>query len=128
MVTYRAENGNLIELPKLTLALSDEMDAVGMAQSSRDRYRLQHEFVKKVCGDGNAAEMLDGDDIEDIDLVALNTTYVGIVNAYAAPVARVQADAVAEQMKALKPVVGAADAVSRISIMGNSRQGFKAVR
>lgn len=128
MVAYRAANGNLIELPKLTLALSDEMDAVGMAQSSRDRYRLQHEFVKKVCGDDNAAAMLDGEDIEDIDLVSLNTTYVGIVNAYAAPVAKVQAEAIAEQMKALKPVVGAADAVSRISVMGNSRQGFKAVR
>lgn len=128
MVTYRATNGNLIELPKLTLALSDEMDAIGTAQSNRDRYRLQHEFVKEVCGDENAAAMLDGDDIEDIDLVALNTTYVGIVNAYAAPVTKVQAEAVMEQMKALKPMVSTADAVSRISVMGNSRQGFKAVR
>lgn len=129
MVTYRSANGGkMIELPKLTIALSDEMDAVGAAQSNRERFRLQHEFVKEVCGDDNAEAMLDGEDIEDIDLVALNTTYVGIVNAYAAPVAKVQADAVAEQMKALKPVVGAADAMSRISVMGNSRQGFKAVR
>lgn len=129
MVTYRSANGGkMIDLPKLTIALSDEMDAVATAQSSRERYRLQHEFVKEVCGDENAAAMLDGEDIEDIDLVALNTTYVGIVNAYAAPVAKVQAEAVADQMKALKPVVGAADAMSRISVMGNSRQGFKAVR
>lgn len=128
MVTYRDTNGNAVELPKLTLGISDKMDEVSVAQSNRERYRLQHEFVKEVCGEEYAAQALDGEDIEDIDLVALNTTYVGIVNAYAAPVAKVQADAVAEQMKALKPVVGAADAVSRISVMGNSRQGFKAVR
>lgn len=128
MVTYRDANGNLIELPKLTIALSDEMDAVSAAQSNRDRFRLQHEFVKEVCGEGNAAAMLDGEEIEDIDLVALNVAYVGIVNAYAAPAAKAQADGVAEQMKALKPVIGAANAVGRIAVMGNSRQGFKAVR
>lgn len=128
MVTYRDANGNLIELPKLTIALSDEMDAVSAAQSNRERFRLQHEFVKEVCGEGNAAAMLDGEEIEDIDLVALNVAYVGIVNAYAAPAAKAQADGVAEQMKALKPVIGAADAVGRIAVMGNSRQGFKAVR
>ena len=128
MVTYRDANGNLIELPKLTIALSDEMDAVSAAQSNRERFRLQHEFVKEVCGEGNAAAMLDGEEIEDIDLVALNVAYVGIVNAYAAPAAKAQADGVAEQMKALKPVIGAANAVGRISVMGNNRQGFKAVR
>ena len=128
MVTYRDANGNLIELPKLTIALSDEMDAVSAAQSNRERFRLQHEFVKEVCGEGNAAAMLDGEEIEDIDLVALNVAYVGIVNAYAAPAAKAQADGVAEQMKALKPVIGAVDAVGRIAVMGNNRQGFKAVR
>ena len=128
MVTYRDANGNLIELPKLTIALSDEMDAVSAAQSNRERFRLQHEFVKEVCGEGNAAAMLDGEEIEDIDLVALNVEYVGIVNAYAAPAAKAQADGVAEQMKALKPVIGAANAVGRIAVMGNNRQGFKAVR
>lgn len=128
MVTYRDANGNLIELPKLTIALSDEMDAVSAAQSNRERFRLQHEFVKEVCGEGNAAAMLDGEEIEDIDLVALNVAYVGIVNAYAAPAAKAQAYGVAEQMKALKPVIGAADAVGRIAVMGNHRQGFKAVR
>lgn len=128
MVTYRDANGNLIELPKLTIALSDEMDAASAAQSNRERFRLQHEFVKEVCGEGNAAAMLDGEEIEDIDLVALNVAYVGIVNAYAAPAAKAQADGVAEQMKALKPVIGAANAVGKIAVMGNNRQGFKAVR
>lgn len=128
MVTYRDANGNLIELPKLTIALSDEMDAVSAAQSNRERFRLQHEFVKEVCGEGNAAAMLDGEEIEDIDIVALNVAYVGIVNAYAAPAAKAQADGVAEQMKAMKPVIGAANAVGKIAVMGNNRQGFKAVR
>lgn len=128
MVTYRDTEGNAVELPKLTLGISDKMDAVGSAQSNRERYRLQYEFVKEVCGEEYAAQALDGEDIEDIDLVALNVVYVGIVNAYAAPAANAQAEGIAEQMKALKPVVGAADAVGRIAVMGNSRQGFKAVR
>lgn len=128
MVTYRDTKGNAVELPKLTLGISDKIDAVGSAQSNRERYRLQYEFVKEVCGEEYAAQALDGEDIDDIDLVALNVVYVGIVNAYAAPAAKAQAEGIAEQMKALKPMVGAADAVGRIAVMGNSRQGFKAVR
>lgn len=128
MVTYRDTDGNAVELPKLTLGISDRMDEVGAAQSNRERYRLQYGFVKEVCGEEYAAQALDGEDIEDIDLVALNVAYVGIVNAYAAPAAKAQAEGIAEQVKALKPVVGAADAVGKIAAMGNSRQGFKAVR
>lgn len=128
MVTYRDTKGNVVELPKLTLGISDKMDEVGAAQSNRERYRLQHEFVKEVCGEDYAAQALDGEAIEDIDLVELNVVYVGIVNAYAAPAAKAQAEGIAEQMKALKPMVGAADAVSKMAVMGNSRQGFKSVR
>ena len=117
-----------MELPKLTLGISDKMDEVSAAQSNRERYRLQYEFVKEVCGEEYAAQALDGEGIEDIDLVALNVVYVGIVNSYAAPAAKAQAEGIAEQMKALKPVVGAADAVGKFAVMGNSRQGFKAVR
>lgn len=128
MVTYRDTRGNAVELPKLTLGISDKMDAVGSVQSNRERYRLQYEFIKEVCGEEYAAQALDGEGIEDIDLVELNVVYVGIVNAYAAPAAKARAEGIAEQMKALKPVVGAADAVGKIAVMGNSRQGFKAVR
>lgn len=128
MVTYRDTKGNAVELPKLTLGISDKMDAVGSAQSNRERYRLQYEFVNEVCGEEYAAQALDGEGIDDIDLVALNVVYVGIVNSYAAPAAKAQAEGIAEQMKALKPVVGAADAVGKFAVMGNSRQGFKAVR
>lgn len=128
MVTYRDTNGNAVELPKLTLGISDKMDEVSAAQSNRERYRLQYEFVKEVCGEEYAAQALDGEDIEDIDLVALNVVYVGIVNAYAAPAAKAQTEGIAEQMKALKPVIGAVDAVGKVAVMGNSRQGFKAVR
>lgn len=128
MVTYRDTKGNAAELPKLTLGISDKMDEVSAAKSNRERYRLQYEFVKEVCGEEYAAQALDGEDIEDIDLVALNVVYVGIVNAYAAPAAKAQAEGIAEQMKALKPVVGAVDAVGKVAAMGNSRQGFKAVR
>lgn len=128
MVVYRDSKGNAVELPKLTLGISDKMDAVGAAQSNRERYSLQYEFIKEVCGEEYAANALDGEDIENIDLVELNVVYVGIVNAYAAPAAKAQAEGIAEQMKALKPVVGAADAVGKIAVMGNSRQGFKAVR
>lgn len=128
MITYRDTEGNAVELPKLTLGISDKMDEVGAAQSNRERYRLQYEFVKEVCGGEYAARALDGEGIEDIDLVALNVAYVGIVNSYAAPAAKAQAEGIAEQMKALKPVVGAADAVGKFAAMGNSRQGFKAAR
>lgn len=128
MVTYRDTKGNAVELPKLTLGISDKMDEVSAAQSNRERYRLQYEFVKDVCGEEYAAQALGGEGIDDIDLVALNVVYVGIVNSYAAPAAKAQAEGIAEQMNALKPIVGAADAVGKFAVMGNSRQGFKAVR
>lgn len=128
MLVYRDRNGNAVELPKLTLALSDEMDAVGAAKSNRERYELQYEFVKEVCGEEYASQALDGESIDEVDLVGLNVLYIGIVNAYAAPAAKAQAEGIAEQMKALKPVVGAADAVGRMAVVGNSRQGFKSVK
>ena len=63
MVTYRDTKGNAVELPKLTLGISDKIDEVSAAQSNRERYRLQYEFVKEVCGEEYAAQALDGEGI-----------------------------------------------------------------
>ena len=126
MNVYRDGQGNSVELPKLTMALSARMDEVGAASTNNARFARQYEFVKDVCGEEYCAEVLDGETIDDIDLVALNVLYIGVVNAYAAPAAKAQAQGVAEQMKALKPIVGVADAVGKFAPQP-SRQGFKAV-
>ena len=110
---YTDNKGNGCELPKLTLALSERMDAISATKANAERYRLQLEFVRDVCGDDFAAKALDGEDVEDIDLVALNVVYIGIVNAYSAPAIKAQMSALIEQTKALKPFVSAIEAARK---------------
>lgn len=110
---FTDNKGNGCELPKLTLALSERMDAISATKANAERYRLQWEFVRDVCGDDFAAKALDGEDVADIDLVALNVVYIGIVNTYTAPAIKAQMSALMEQTKALKPFVSAIEAAKR---------------
>lgn len=110
---YTDAKGNSVELPKLTLALSDKMDAVSATRNNSERYRLQWEFVREVCGDEFAEKALDGFDLLDVDLVALNVVYIGIVNAYSAPALKAQSERIKEQLRDIKPLVSAIEAARK---------------
>lgn len=124
MIRYTTQGGKAIELPKLTMALSEMTDAVESATSTRERYALMRDFLLEVMGEEAAADAIDGDGIEDCDLVALAVTYSGVVDAYAAPVIEEQRRQVDRQVKAMRPAL---DAIERAS-QAAGRQGFKNVR
>jgi hypothetical protein len=117
MVTYRDTKGNAVELPKLTLGISDKMDEVSAAQSNRERYRLQYEFVKEVCGEEYAPRRSTERTVEDIGPRGAERRVRGHRERIRARRPRPD-EGIAEQMKALKPVIGAVDAVGKVAVMG----------
>ena len=122
-VKVRTKAGS-IELPKLTLRLSDMTDEVEGCAENRERYGLQLAFLREVIDGETLAGMLDGDELETVDLTELNLLYAAVVNAYAAPVIEEQARSLDTQLKAVQPAI---NAVERMSA-ARSRQGFRSVK
>ena len=132
-VTYRDANGSVIELPKLTLALSDRMDEVQAETVNAKRYALQLDFLNDVLGSEYVEAELDGTSVEDVDLVSLNILYTAIVNAYTLPVQQAQLEAARKQLQQVQPMLQSVDQMARMQQLANgnaprSRQGFRNVK
>ena len=129
--TYRDRHGNTIELPKLTLAMSDQMDEIEQTESNRERYQMQLDYLTNVLGEQYVKEELEGSTIDDVDLVMLNVLYVAIVNAYALPVQQAQLEAMKRQMTQVQPMLGSLNSIAdiaKIPSFNRSRQGFRNVK
>lgn len=116
--------GGTIELPKLTLRLSDMTDEVEECADNRERYGLQLAFLHEVVDGEELAGLLDGEELEEVDLTELNLLYAAVVNAYAAPIVEEQAKALDTQLKAVQPALSAVERMRA----AQSRQGFRAVK
>lgn len=136
-VTYRDANGSVIELPKLTLALSDRMDEIQAETVNAKRYALQLDFLRDVLGSEYVEAELDGTGVDDVDLVSLNILYTAIVNAYTLPVQQAQLEAARKQLQQVQPMLASVDQMARMQQLatGNaatgatrSRQGFRNVK
>ena len=132
-VTYRDANGSVIELPKLTLALSDRMDEIQGETVNAKRYALQLDFLNDVLGSEYVEAELDGTGVEDVDLVSLNILYAAIVNAYTLPVQQAQLEAARKQLQQVQPMLQSVDQMARMQQLANgnaprSRQGFRNVK
>lgn len=136
-VTYRDANGSVIELPKLTLALSDRMDEIQAETVNAKRYALQLDFLRDVLGSEYVEAELDGTGVDDVDLVSLNILYTAIVNAYTLPVQQAQLEAARKQLQQVQPMLQSVDQMARMQQLatGNaatsatrSRQGFRYVK
>lgn len=114
-----------VELPKLTLKLSDMTDEVERCTDNRERYSLQLDFLREVVPADILAALLDGEELDEIDLVSLTVAYTGVIQAYAAPVIEEQTKSINDQLKAVQPALAA---VERVNKAAQSRQGFAAVR
>lgn len=121
-VRYQAKTGS-VELPKLTLALSQMMDAADREQDGEGRCRLMHAFLAEVFGE-ELPGLIDGETVEECDLVELGVLYAGVTNAYAAPVAAEQRKRINSQIESVKPAI---EAMARLQ-EAQSRQGFRNVR
>lgn len=122
-VRYQSKAGS-IELPKLTMALSDMSDEVERCETTRERFGKMYDFLREVVEPDALSVILDGDTLDSIDLVALGVTYSGIIDAYAAPLVDEQKRQLNAQVSAAKPAL---DAMAKIQA-AQARQGFKAVR
>lgn len=118
------KNGDRVSLPKLTLDLSDAMDAVTACDDNRKRYALQLDFLNRVIPSDILAEELGGSEVTDVDLVALAVLYVKVVNAYTAPVMEAQTKQLRDQLTTLKPIINATVDMSKVMDAGKARRGF----
>lgn len=123
-VTFTDTKGNRHDLPKLTIGMSEEMDAIAKCSDNNERYRRQYDFMGQILSDEELAAELDGDSIETIDLVALNILYVAVVNAYALPVQKAQMDNVRAQLKMVQPAMGALNSISNVANLKNALNGM----
>lgn len=112
-----------IELPKLTMHLSELSDAIEAAQGNRERYQAMWDFMTEALGDA-LPETVDGETLETCDLVSLAVAYTGVIDAYATPIMEEQRRQVREQVSAVQPAIDAMGKLSR----GQSRQGFRNVK
>lgn len=122
-IKYQSKAGT-IELPKLTMALSEMSDEVERAEGTRERFSRMYDFLREVV-DADALEtILDGDSLDGIDLVALGVTFSGVIDAYAAPLVEEQKRQLNSQLAAARPAL---DAMGKLQAV-QGRQGFKAVK
>lgn len=123
MIKIKTKAGS-IELPKLTLKVSDLTDAVEAAGSTRESYEARLALLQEVIEADTLSELIDGEDLEEVDLVALCVLYEEVVSAYAAPVIEAQGKKLNNSLKAVQPALNAVQQVQA----AQSRQGFKAVK
>lgn len=128
MTTYTDANGEVLELPKLTLKLSEEMEAVPNQPSLREVAKAMYAFVSKVLPKDYLAAVLDGSTVDDVDLVALRNTYDGINNAYTEATESGKMQDITERMESMMPMLDAMEKVVNMSNQAQSRQGFKRVK
>ena len=122
-IRYQSKAGT-IELPKLTMALSEMSDEVEVAEGTRERFGKMYDFLREVVDADALAVILDGDSLDSIDLVALGVTFSGVIDAYAAPLVEEQKRQLNSQLAAARPAL---DAMGKIQA-AQGRQGFKAVK
>lgn len=84
-ITYTDSEGQEVTLPKLTLRINKLMDAVDKAQGNEDKLKGELAFLKAVLPAAYVKEALGGSNINDVDIVALNVSYLGVTGAYAQP-------------------------------------------
>lgn len=104
-------------LPKKTLKLAKMIDFAYGAASSEESYKKQYALVKEVLGADATKELLDGDKVEDIDLVMLSIAFVHIEKAYTKPVEDARDDT-ADVMAKMDKIVSVGNAMEKISKTG----------
>lgn len=124
MVTYTAPDGEQFELPKLTIALQEEMENAPKASNTKEQVKNIIAFLKNVLPEEYVTEALGGDKPEDVDIVALRNLYDGVDGAYRAALTSAQMERIEAQMSAAMPVLENMGKLSDIQ----ARQGFRRVK
>lgn len=124
MVTYRDNEGNEFELPKLTISLSEEMSTAASGKDIKTQSKNIMEFVKKVLPTEYVTERLGSDKVDEIDIVELRNMYDGVDSAYTMALTASKMERIEDQLKSVAPVLESLEKVNRVQ----SRQGFNRVK
>lgn len=124
MVTYTAPDGEQFELPKLTIALQEEMENAPKGSNTKEQVKGIMAFLKKVLPEEYVTEALESDKVEEVDLVALRNLYDGVDGAYSAALTSAQMERIEAQMSAAMPVLENMGKLSDIQ----ARQGFRRIK
>lgn len=128
MTTYSDDLGNVFELPKLTIALADEMDGVPTKGGFKEVAKAMYDFVKKILPADYLKTELDGTKLDNIDIVKLRGLYDGINTAYTTALEDGRMQGMNEQIENLAPMLEALDKAMELSRQASSRQGFARVK
>lgn len=128
MTVYRDETGLEFELPKLTLKLAEEMDAVPNQGGIQATAKAMYAFVSKVLPKDYLRGALDGSKVEDIDIVSLRNIYDGVNNAYTTALDDGKIQSMTEKLESVMPMIETMDKVMNLDNQAKSRQGFKRIK
>lgn len=84
-------NGRAYDLPKFTQSVSDEIGKINKRNEDpkvqdADKYKTMYDFIRKMVGSENAAEIFGTENVNEIDLNEITICYLGICNGYDKPV------------------------------------------
>ena len=79
-------DGDIYNLPKMDFALMEEFENVDSQITALAKARAMYKAMQLCFEADELAIMLDGDSIKTIDMVKLQTLYIGVSQAYSAPV------------------------------------------
>lgn len=127
MTVYRDTEGNSFEMPKLTVKLAEEMENVPTGKSFTAISKAMYEFVKKILPDDYLNETLQGDKLDDLDIVALRNVYDNINNAYTDALHAGTYANINKQLEEVAPMLDSVDKMMAIQKQTPSRQGFNRV-
>lgn len=107
------------QLPKKTLKLAKMIDAAYAALSSEDSYKRQYAFVKEILGADETNKLLNGDNINNIDLVLLSVSFKKIEKAYVKPVEDVEVESLDSSIDdKIDKLVAVGEAVDKVAKAG----------
>lgn len=99
-------NGNGYELPKKTIKVVEELDAIikidqAKGLSIREKFKKLFNFIEKLVGKENAIEILGSDKLDDVDLSDVTLTVKKIIDAYDKPIQDYDTDKSLEKLNQL---------------------------
>lgn len=123
---YQDGYGNAFELPKLTVALSEEFQAA-LSGTVRESSAAKLALCMRCLPAGYVEEELDGRTVETVDVAKLNALFHALKAAYDAPAAAIAMESAKSQLEAVAPLLEAYRALQGVP-QQKSRQGFSRVR
>lgn len=118
--------GNTVELPKMTLEAKQRLDGANSAPQDKAGLTLRLNVLKEFLDDDYMTERLDGDTVDNVDVMELIILTSEVFNAYNAPIVEARAKEAIAQLEPLVPLM------SQISALGGlqepKRKGFNRVK